>query len=362
LILSGCSNPANSDTKTELSEVKAIGAIIPETISLDPTDTPPTNNSPALYAGYIQDIPANDFSINGLGLSFLDYIALPTEALKWMKQDILLWTTLLTDQVLIVDEELISPADLITLGLPTNSSLTLEKAKITFENHKLALLATLELIAGGGAASGGWVLSYQIKMTVSLDGSYELLADIDQSGLTGVDRYWYWIIKNDESTGKTYMLDMSKSDENGGWFELSLRQLNNENRYDFTVANDDAPENDAAGTGVLFLMNRGSGVYLSEYYQTGLDNYEIEDIALYDSSYSFLGKTNSEVTPPTNSFTVNSKNYSLNTGADYYTNNWPADYSSFRNMMNTELSSIITDYFDKAVAGNLFDLADFSDF
>ncbi|RKX72119.1 MAG: hypothetical protein DRP60_14205, partial [Spirochaetes bacterium] len=239
LIFGACSNPAGTPAgDTELSEVKAIGAKIPKTISFDPTETPESSSSPALYIEGIQEDDTGnykDFSIEEMNLEMLQYIALPTEILKWSKKEVSLWLTLLTDKVLAVNEELISSAELELLGLPPGSNFILEKAKFTFNDFKLNLLATLKLNAGStDEQPDGWVLDFQMKLTFDIWGNYTLYADINQTpGF--LNSYWYWIFEHDAATDKTYLLDMSSSDEYGSNFGLSMRVRNSYNRYNLTV-------------------------------------------------------------------------------------------------------------------------------
>jgi len=360
LLLSfGCSNPIGETGSTTLSEIKALGEKIPDTISLDPTEVPASSGNPALYIEDLQEDVQFDFS--ELGLSFLDYIALPIESLKWCKNRISSWATPETNEVMTLNQELIPSIDLEALGLPQGSTFTLQKAKFSYVERKLILLLTLELNAGSPPEPpDGWVLSYKVNMTIDSDGSYELLADIHQSVGFDSDSYWYWIINNDETTGKTWMLDMSDT-QYGNWFDLTVRKLNSANRYDIAIFNDDNSADDTSGGNILFLMNQISSVYLSDYLQDSVDNYSIKDIALYGSDYTFLGKTDSGNSAE--SFTSGSITYSVdNASADYFEDNWPDDFSDYRNSIDQEFTSILDTYFDEAVAGNLFGLDDFADF
>jgi len=100
----------------------------------------------------------------------------------------------------------------------------------------------------------------------------------------------------------------------------------------------------------FYLLNRSSGVYLSEY-----DGYSvIKDIALYDTSYAELGKTDTENS--VNEFTFGSDTYNL---INYITK-WPSDYGDVKNAVRTELNTYFDTYRNGAADGSLLPQVEFT--
>lgn len=323
IALVSCQNPAG--TSDDLATVKLLSANLPDEISFSPQQS--VTGSTRTVVDALSDGEDLDIADLAPQLEFLNYGLLPSASLLWCKSEILSWVSMDVDRVVEVGETIPSAA-LDAMG----ATMTMNSAKYAFDGATLSIWTNMTF-------SGPWTLSMKMKVTVNTKG-YRAIVSIVQSEDFGPDDYWYWVFDFDFISRELVFFEIVDTTVLSDYM-ISKLSPNSDGRYDLAIDIKDpstSPNNMS-----FYLLNRNDGVYISDYVEDSA-----VDIALYDSDYSFIGKTD---------FTLNvSDQYTKDT----YTGFWPDDYSDFKTGIRSELAAYYDAEGAAADSGTLLLLSEFA--